>query len=264
MIRFFKLTFLCWVFLAFHPVFGESGNDCENAVVINPISCDVFNNTNITGTIAPSCIGAGKNNSMWFSFIADSSGTTISVDGGAGNLPIKNCSVALFESSMDCNGSFLELDCSSSDDDFTEITNYTLVPNNTYYILLDGKNNNQGTFRLCLNSFSVHSISIKGKVSQKMTTLRGLQNMLITIKDERGAFVTSVTTDHAGIFEFRKLQPNKNYILSLDEKNPRFDHNVKYVIAGHVFANNGKKSTTQDMQIFFGYRYDEKLFAMVT
>lgn len=128
------------------------GDDCSTAILVSSNGCSAvgaYNNTGIVGTLSPpACFGAGNNNGMWFKFIASGPVVNITVNGGTLASPM----VGLFSSTGACVSPFTELGCSNPGGATATLPYSALVPGNTYYIYVDGANNNVGTFQLCLTS----------------------------------------------------------------------------------------------------------------
>ncbi|MBI3520727.1 MAG: gliding motility-associated C-terminal domain-containing protein [Bacteroidetes bacterium] len=132
--------------------FAAPGDDCSTAILVSSNGCSAagaYNNTGIVGTLAPpSCFGGGTNNGMWFKFIASGPVVNITVNGGTLASPM----IGLFSSSGACVSPFTQLGCSNPGGTTASLPYSALVSGNTYYIYVDGANNNVGTFQLCLTS----------------------------------------------------------------------------------------------------------------
>jgi len=132
--------------------FAAPGDDCSTAILVSANGCSAvgaFNNTGIIGTLSPpTCFGTGTNNGMWFKFIASGPVVNITVNGGTLASPM----VGLFSSTGACVSPFTELNCSNPGGSTATLPYSALVSGNTYYIYVDGANNNVGTFQLCLSS----------------------------------------------------------------------------------------------------------------
>lgn len=131
--------------------FAAPGDDCSTAIAVSSNGCSAataFDNTGITGTLAPpSCFTTGNNNGMWFQFVATTKIVNITVNGSSLTQP----QIALLQPpATGCSGTFTELVCNSSGTAVATVNYSNLTIGNTYYIFIDGRNNLVGTFQLCL------------------------------------------------------------------------------------------------------------------
>ncbi|MCX6200318.1 MAG: hypothetical protein NTY88_14055 [Bacteroidetes bacterium] len=149
----FRFLFLLAILSAPKFLWAVAGDDCATAILVSSNGCSgatAYNNTGITGTLAPpSCFTGGNNNGMWFTFVASS--PTVNVTVNAGTLTQLQISL-LSPATFPCTGLFLELGCSSVAVAPATLSYSALTPGNTYYVYVDGRNNQVGTFQLCLNS----------------------------------------------------------------------------------------------------------------
>jgi len=137
-------------------------NDCIDAIFIPNVNNWCSANaqyTNVGATVSlpapPSCF-IGNNNDVWFNFTAVASNLNVSIVGNAANFPggtLNNPEVAIFSGTC---GSLTEIAC-RSDALGTDVVDQFATGLNigdTYYILVDGRINNTGDFKLCINSFN--------------------------------------------------------------------------------------------------------------
>ena len=131
------------------------GDDCATAINISSNGCSgagAFDNTGIAGTLAaPGCFTGGTNNGMWLSFTAVTEVAEIVINGTT----MANPQVTLLEPPAGgCGGgTFTLLDCQSPGGAAT-INYSSLVIGDTYYLFVDGQNNEEGTFEACITSLS--------------------------------------------------------------------------------------------------------------
>lgn len=150
--KLFNILLFCLSVLTGFNLYSQTGADCATAITVSSSGCSAataYNNTGITGTISPSCIGAGNNNAMWFKFVASAPTVITTVNGGSLSSP----TISLLGSpTSPCTGTFPELACTTSGTATGTLTSSALTVGSTYYIVVDGANNNVGTFQLCLSS----------------------------------------------------------------------------------------------------------------
>jgi len=145
------LSLLFFVLTSF-KLFSAAGDDCSTAILVSANGCSAagaYNNTGIAGTLSPpACFGAGNNNGMWFKFVALGPVVNVTVNGGTLASPM----IGLFSSTGACVSPFTELGCANPGGATASLVYSALTPGNTYYVYIDGANNNVGTFQLCLTS----------------------------------------------------------------------------------------------------------------
>lgn len=147
-----KNILLLLVFSAIFNVLAVSGDNCSTAILVSSSGCSTpgqFNNTGITGTLtSASCFSTGNNNGMWFSFLA--SGPVVQITVNASSLSVAQ--IALLSNASGCTGTFTELSCIKGTAATTTLDYSNLTAGTTYYVYIDGVNDNVGTFQLCLTS----------------------------------------------------------------------------------------------------------------
>jgi gliding motility-associated-like protein len=147
---FTKKTAFTLAFFASALAFSQ-GTTCNNAISVSSNGCSgTVDNTSVAGNIVPlSCFSGGNNNSMWFTFVASQPTVVININGGT----LANTMVGLLEDeTTPCGGTFFELACNNPTTGNASLTYANLTVGGTYYIIVDGVNNDVGTFQLCLNS----------------------------------------------------------------------------------------------------------------
>ena len=96
-------------------------------------------------------------NDVWFKFTAVASTASISVTGAIATNPggtLQNPQFALYRGS--CSGGLREIACISDPQGYNIVETFVsnLAIGETYYLRVDGRNNNAGTFQLCINNFN--------------------------------------------------------------------------------------------------------------
>ncbi len=157
MLKLLPLTFL----IVFPLVLFSQGDDCPTATQINNVLnyCSgngVFTNAGSTpGTYGlPTCWPGNATEDVWFSFTALGTDVLISASGIGGGGTMSQPRIALYDGV--CGGLMNELNCSNGTPGFgtTQIYEGALVPGNTYYIRVSTPQANEGSFELCINSYT--------------------------------------------------------------------------------------------------------------
>lgn len=143
-------------------LFAQPSNDnCLGAIVLGDVSnwCSdpgEFSNANATpAAIVPFCFPSSTHD-VWFRFTAVATDVYITVVGNTGNNPggtLENPQFAIY--SGNC-GNLTELQCASDGFGFNIAESFAgpLVPGETYYIQVDARDGNVGSFQLCVNNFN--------------------------------------------------------------------------------------------------------------
>ena len=152
------LTFLQYV------MYAQPANDnCENAIPINNVRnfCSrpgefTSQNATLSGYGAASCFSNPRND-VWFSFIAVATDVTILIRGATTVSPggtLRVPEMTLYEGT--CGGTLQELECATDtrSNHIVELYKGGLVPGLRYLIRVQSRNNNMGTFELCINNFN--------------------------------------------------------------------------------------------------------------
>ena len=154
MVRNFYVSLLfILLFTVPQNLMATAGSSCATAILVSSNGCsssNSYDNTGITGTLTPpSCFSSGNNNGMWFQFVASGTAITASATGST----LSNPMIALVSpASSPCTAPFTELACNYSGSGTSSLTYANLTIGNTYYLYVDGANNNVDTFQLCLTS----------------------------------------------------------------------------------------------------------------
>ncbi len=121
---------------------------------------DVRGFTNINATpsaqVRPTCF-PGISQDVWFTFVATASELNVRVIGSAGVLPggtLRNPEVAVYDGN--CTQGLVQQGCLSDafGNHIVELLVNNLVPARRYYIRVNARNSNQGTFQLCVSNFT--------------------------------------------------------------------------------------------------------------
>jgi hypothetical protein len=156
-------AFFAGLFLSF-SLYGQVPNDeCMFSTFIPDVDefCsepNVFSNEGATASpqLNPSCWPQFTNtNDVWYSFIPKNLGVLIQLTGETitNEGTLDQPSIAVY--SGDCN-SLTELACGSVlfNENVIELTLTDLAIGRLYYIRVDGRDNNVGSYKLCINTFS--------------------------------------------------------------------------------------------------------------
>ena len=142
-------------------VFWGQGDDCGTATSIPNVSnfCSgngVFTNVGSTPSNLglPTCWPANATEDVWFSFTALGTDVLISASGVGGGGTMAQPRIAFYDGI--CGGLMNELNCANGTPGFgtTQIYEGALVPGNTYYIRVSTPQANEGSFELCINSYT--------------------------------------------------------------------------------------------------------------
>ncbi len=162
MMRQYSIIFL-FLFTTTLALAQPSNDECDNPILLTDViswcsSAGAFTNVGATdsGYGPASCMTNG-NNDVWFSFIAVAPDITITINGNIANSPggtLNNPEISLYEGV--CGGTINELECETDNlgINILELYKGGLTVGQTYFIRVDGRSNNVGTFQLCLNNYN--------------------------------------------------------------------------------------------------------------
>ncbi len=148
---------------AFNPLTAQLLNDeCSTAINLTGLDnwCSnpaQYNNSGATDSgFDELCIPNADFHDVWFSFVAQANTANIRVIGQTGTTPggtLSSPQFVLYEG--DCTG-LTELECASDNSASNIIEAFAgpLTIGQTYYLRIDGRNGNTGTFRLCINNYN--------------------------------------------------------------------------------------------------------------
>lgn len=154
-----KYCLLLFTFLLGILTFGQ-GDNCNQSLYLPDVNdyCSgqaAFTNVGSTasGFAVASCWGASQTEDVWFSFIATGNDVLISVSGNGSDGTMSNPRIALY--SGNCAGTLTEYACTNSpSNDVSQIYEGGMVPGQTYLIRVSTTSANEGTFKLCVNSYT--------------------------------------------------------------------------------------------------------------
>lgn len=156
---FFFLFSLLVVGLSAQPI----NDECEDAILIQDVTnwcSNVAEFTNVDATesgFGPATCFSEAGNDVWFTFTPIATDVTITIigntsqgSGGSLNQP----EVALYQG--DCNGTINEEQCETdvANNDVIELYKGGLVVGLPYLIRVQGRNDNTGTFQICINNYN--------------------------------------------------------------------------------------------------------------
>jgi len=160
-LRVFRINILFFSFLVFVSSVFAQGADCSSATQINSVSNYCSGNaffTNVGSTASayglPPCWTATATEDIWFSFTSLGTDVLISASGTGGGGTMSQPRIALY--SGICGGILTELNCANGTAGFgtTQLYEGALMIGNTYYIRISTTQANEGTFELCINSYT--------------------------------------------------------------------------------------------------------------
>ena len=140
-----------------------SNDDCANAIILTELSnwCSnsgAYSNVDATpsGFSAADCFTEAHDD-VWFTFVAGATDISIIVIGDTRNSP--GGSLAGPEAVLmtgDCSGEMNEWRCATDEDraNTIELRRGGLIVGETYYIRVQGRDGNTGSFQLCINNFN--------------------------------------------------------------------------------------------------------------
>ncbi len=158
-------TLFIALFIFQYKTLNAQSDECATATMLSNVTnycSDVAEFDNIGATLSsqlqPQCFPS-TNNDVWFSFVATATtlqvtvvGNTVGAGGPGGTL--NNPQFAIYTG--DCNTGLTVLGCASDgfNDNIVETFAGPLTVGQTYYIRVDGRNGDTGTFQLCVNNFN--------------------------------------------------------------------------------------------------------------
>ena len=144
-----------------------ANDDCTGAIEITDVQnfCSApaayTNDAATPGSYtAPTCF-SNNSHDVWFKFTAQATDVTINVIGAIGGASnggtLLRPEVALYQfAGAPCTGTVNELQCESDNlgNNIIELYKGALTPGVEYYIRVEGRNDNTGTFQLCVNNYN--------------------------------------------------------------------------------------------------------------
>ena len=97
------------------------------------------------------------------------------------------------------------------------------------------------------------SVSVKGKILDQ-ETMEGVPDLENTLTDEKGNVLKKSKTNKEGGFRYDNLDKDQNYMVLLDEKNPKLTNKTNYIVSDlQVRGTKGKPSKSLFENIYFDY-----------
>lgn len=158
---------------------------------------------------------------VWFSFVAPQVGkaviTTYYTNG------MDDSQIAVFESipANDCNGLFTEISCNETPNEVSAMaidSVFGLTPGSTYYILVDGNNDNSGSFNIDVTAFDptgINDVFEQSNISIYPNPSTGLYN----VKTD-GHFTNYTITDISGRIVAENNSGTNNFTIDLSNNAP--------------------------------------------
>lgn len=146
-------------------LWAQPANDgCETPVPIADVTswCSVAGEfTSVGATLSgygPASCFSNAGNDVWFSFVAEAEDVTVIVRGATNVAPggtLNQPEVAIYAGT--CGGIINELQCETDavGADIIEVYKGGLTVGETYLIRVQGRNNQTGTFQICLNNYNL-------------------------------------------------------------------------------------------------------------
>lgn len=161
----FRITFVFLFFLGTKTISAQPiNNNCNSAIILSDLNnwCSTvgqFTNVNATASpeTGPLCFPNTMSHDVWFAFTAQATtvninliGNTASNSGGT----LEDPELALY--SGFCGAGLVELECISDgfNNNIVETFGGPLTLGQIYFIRVDARDGNVGTFQLCINNFN--------------------------------------------------------------------------------------------------------------
>lgn len=208
----------------------EDYNNCDNALELCPSTVFTVNNINANSTVCPNCeddfnFCFSGENTVWFTFTTNNEGGSMSAIFNSiafQNLPGQGngLQAAIIEAALPCIPSSYELvsNCESNALNSFMLTATDLLPNTTYYIIVNGTmgttSNAEATFNLQINGPAVarnHSVAVGTSTSKVCKGNTVVMNAHIEECDDPGIFQWYVNGELVGqtqdtLFLYSNLQ----------------------------------------------------------
>ena len=160
----YRITFVVLFFFASKAIFAQPVNDnCFSPIILSNLTdwcSDVgqFSTLNATASpeASPSCFPNTESHDVWFAFVAQASAVNIILNGASSNPggTLEDPELVLYGGT--CGAGLLELECISDgfNNNVVETLGGPLSIGQTYFIRVDARFGNSGTFQLCINNFN--------------------------------------------------------------------------------------------------------------
>lgn len=158
-----KIYLSLFLFLPVLNLLAQANDECVTNIEIedvadfcSPVAAFSNQGSSLSPQANATCFPAGNDNDVWFSFKAIGTDVKIGVLGAAGNNSggtLQSPQFALYEG--DCTN-LTEIQCFSDafNNNIAESFAGPLIPGATYYIRVGARDENVGTFQLCINNFN--------------------------------------------------------------------------------------------------------------
>ncbi len=156
------LTSLAFLTITIAAFAQPSNDDCANAIPISDVTAFCSPSGQFTNVGATQSnyfpVGCETQNDVWYSFVATSTDVNITIRGATQIAPggtLQDPSVSLhFGTCSDPNLETLECQSNFNGSNIVELYQGGLFVGSTYYIRVQGGDNQVGTFQLCLNNYN--------------------------------------------------------------------------------------------------------------
>ncbi|MFT5165211.1 MAG: gliding motility-associated-like protein [Saprospiraceae bacterium] len=159
-----KMLLPIWLLFSGLALYAQPVNDeCNNAIILNDLnnwcsSPGQFTTVDATASAeaSASCFPLTTSHDVWFAFIATANTVNIIVNGNtmANGGTLENPEVAIYSGT--CGAGLVQEECISDavGNNTVETFGGPLTLGLTYYLRVDARNENEGTFQLCINNFN--------------------------------------------------------------------------------------------------------------
>ena len=107
------------------------------------------------------------------------------------------------------------------------------------------------------------AVDIEGKLYYMFKELTPIGNTLVMLLNSDGEIIAKIYSEKDGSFVFKKLPPSASYTIMLDEKDPNFNPNLRYVINGAILSHL-KKLPMEETRLYLGNIADTRLMEDIT
>ncbi|RYE20731.1 MAG: PKD domain-containing protein, partial [Sphingobacteriales bacterium] len=157
---------------------SQPNDNCANAIALpvgnNVCVADSFSNVGATSVATdpmPTCwTPAVVNHNVWFTFVPGSSQVQINTNFFGNSYTLTNTQVAVFSGSC---GTLTQIACNEDiavGSTQSQFLVNGLTPGATYYIMVDGNNNMQGSFGICVQNILLTNDNCAGAITLPVTS----------------------------------------------------------------------------------------------
>lgn len=160
-----KLTLsFSFIFVAKLLIAQPANDNCNNPIILTQLDnwCSAvgqFSNVNATASpeVSPLCFPNTESHDVWFAFVAVANMVNVNLIGNAppdAGGTLQTPEFAIYSGT--CGTNLVELECISANfgQNIVETFSENLTIGETYFIRVDARNGNTGTFQLCINNFN--------------------------------------------------------------------------------------------------------------